>query len=117
MTDTQIAAHVSDLVIAGSDTVATGLSCIMYYLLKTPSILSRLTDEIRSAFHSYSGITYLSTAPLPYLRAVILEGLRIYPPAPFGLPRVAPEGGDIVDGHFIPEGVSSPVSHTSGTLS
>ncbi|KAH8635732.1 hypothetical protein IG631_11133 [Alternaria alternata] len=35
--------------------------------------------------------------------------MRIYPPLPFPLPRVVPQGGDIVDGHFIPEGVSELV--------
>ncbi len=107
VTDRQIAAHASDLVIGGSDTTATGLSCIVYHILKSPSIKHRLTVEVRSAFESYADITYLSTASLPYLRAVILEGLRIYPPAPFGPPRVVPEGGDTVDGHFLPQGVSN----------
>ena len=32
--------------------------------------------------------------------------MRIYPPLPFALPRVVPAGGDTVDGHFLPEGVS-----------
>lgn len=30
----------------------------------------------------------------------------MYPPLPFALPRVVPEGGDTVDGHFLPAGVS-----------
>ena len=32
--------------------------------------------------------------------------MRIFPPLPFALPRVVPAGGDTVDGHFLPEGVS-----------
>lgn len=38
------------------------------------------------------------------MHAVILEGLRIYPPLPFALPRVVLEGGDTVDSHFLPAG-------------
>ena len=30
----------------------------------------------------------------------------MYPPLPFALPRVVPEGGDTVDGKFVPAGVS-----------
>jgi cytochrome P450 len=43
-----------------------------------------------------------STQSLPYLFAVIEEGLRIYPPVPSGLYRTSP--GAMVDGHFVPAG-------------
>jgi len=32
--------------------------------------------------------------------------LRIYPPIPFGMPRIVPKDGDTVDGMFVPGGVS-----------
>ncbi|KAJ6021732.1 Short-chain dehydrogenase/reductase SDR [Penicillium herquei] len=104
VSDLQLAAHSSDFVLAGSDTTATALSCIIYYLLRNPTVLSQLQKECRGAFASYEAITASSTLPLKYLQAVILEGLRIYPPLPFALPRVVPQGGDTVDGHFLPEG-------------
>lgn len=106
VTDRQIAAHASDFVIAGSDTTATTLATAIYYLLRDESTMARLTSEIRSAFRKYADITYSSTASLPYLRAVILEALRLYPPVPMGLARLVPEGGDTVDGLFLPGGVS-----------
>lgn len=43
--------------------------------------------------------------PLPYLNAVIHESLRIFPPVAVPLPRVSP--GEMVDGYYIPKGVSS----------
>ncbi|RYN20114.1 hypothetical protein AA0112_g10826 [Alternaria arborescens] len=92
--------------IAGSETTATALACITYHLLKFPEIGLRLQTEIREAFNSYQEINGTSTTSLPCLNAVILEGMRVYPPLPFPLPRVVPQGGDVVDGHFIPEGVS-----------
>ncbi|KAI9787991.1 MAG: hypothetical protein M1816_007295 [Peltula sp. TS41687] len=104
VSDVQIAAHASDFVLAGSETTATCLSCITYYLLHEPDITTKLQEEIRTAFRSYSEINAASTAALKYLNAVILEGLRIYPPLPFALPRLVPEGGDTVDGHFLPAG-------------
>ncbi|KAI1480593.1 cytochrome P450 [Daldinia eschscholtzii] len=129
VTDRAIAAHASDLVIAGSDTTATTLAAALYYLLQndsssvttttntTTTTMSRLTSEIRNAFKSYADITYSSTASLPYLRAVILEALRLYPPVPIGLPRVVPEGGDTVDGVFLPAGVTVSTNPIAASLS
>ena len=83
------------------------MSTITYYLLKNPSVAKKLQEEVRGAFTSYGDINAASTTSLKYLHAVILEGLRIYPPLPFALPRVVPEDGDVVDGHFLPAGVSA----------
>lgn len=104
VSDIQLAAHSSDFVLAGSETTATALSCITYYLLRMPHIGKKLQKEVREGFQSYEEIDATSTAPLKYLKAVVLEGLRIYPPLPFALPRVVPNGGDTVDGHFLPKG-------------
>ena len=98
----QLAAHAADFVTAGTETTATALSCITYYLLRTPEVAKRLQEEILASFTSYDEINAASTAPLKYLNAVILEGLRIYPPLPFALPRVVPKGGEIIDGYFVP---------------
>ena len=106
ISDIQIAANASDFVTAGSETTATALSCITYYLFKTPHANKALLEEVRSRFASYDEINAASTAQLQYLNAVALEGMRIYPPVPIALPRVVPEGGDTVAGHFIPAGVS-----------
>ena len=102
----QIAAHASDFVLAGSETTATALACITYYLFHTPHALERLRKEIRTSFRSYEDINATTTAPLKYLTAVCQEGMRLYSPLPFALPRVVPEGGDSVDGHMLPAGVS-----------
>lgn len=67
--------------------------------------MKTLRDEIDSAFPSYEDINATSASSLKYLRAVALEGMRMYAPLPFPLPRVVPEGGDTVDGHFLPAGV------------
>ncbi|KAL7628294.1 hypothetical protein AAE478_002494 [Parahypoxylon ruwenzoriense] len=117
VTDRQIAAHASDLIIAGSDTTTTGIGCMMYYLLKDKSVMSKLTSEVREAFRNYEDITYTSTTSLKYLRAVILEGLRMYSPLPLGTPRLVPEGGDTVDGYYLPGGVTVCTNPFAASLS
>lgn len=53
---------------------------------------------------------------LPYMNAVVSEGLRMYPPVPTGIPRRVGPGGGVFFGEFIPENVSYPLSPSS-TLS
>ena len=101
ISDIQIAAHASDFVLAGSETTATALSTIVYYLSHTPHAQKRLCDEVRSRFVNHKQINAATTSSLEYLNATISEGLRIYPPLPFALPRVIPGGGDTVDGHWL----------------
>ncbi|KAF6844635.1 benzoate 4-monooxygenase cytochrome P450 [Colletotrichum musicola] len=104
LSDVQIAAHSSDFVIAGSETTATALACITYYLQQNPEVLRNLRQEIRSSYGCYEEINDSSTVGLHLLNAVILEGMRMYPPLPFPLPRVVPEGGSTINGHYVPAG-------------
>lgn len=92
--------------IAGGETTATTLSCATYYLLRNPEIYAQLRKEVRSAFSSYEDIDSASASKIKLVNAICLEALRMYPPLPFALPRVVPHGGDSVDGHMLPEGVS-----------
>ncbi|KAH0035830.1 benzoate 4-monooxygenase cytochrome P450, partial [Aureobasidium melanogenum] len=105
ISDSQIAAHSSDFIIAGSETTATTLSCATYYLLRDPAIYDKLRKEIRSAFSSYEEINSASASKLKLVNAICLEAMRMYPPLPFALPRVVPDGGDSVDGYMLPEGI------------
>ncbi|KAJ9638509.1 hypothetical protein H2204_004279 [Knufia peltigerae] len=92
------------LLAAGTDTTATGLTGMTYYLLQQPQTLKRLQEEIRSHFADSKDINESSTVQLPYLNAVIEEALRLTPPLPINLPRKSP--GAFVDGQFIPKGVT-----------
>ncbi|KAI5200803.1 hypothetical protein E4T38_06384 [Aureobasidium subglaciale] len=103
MDQEELTAHASTLVIAGGETVSTFLAACTYYLLKNPKHLGRLQTEIRQKFSSYADINATKAQQLPFLQAVISEGLRIYPPGSRGFPRIS-TGGKI-DGHYIPPGV------------
>ncbi|KAF2001354.1 cytochrome P450 [Amniculicola lignicola CBS 123094] len=96
---------------AGTETTATVLSGLTYYLLKDPQRLQRLKKEIRDAFATYENITMPRLAELGYLRACIDEGLRIYPPVSGFMNRVAPKGGTNVAGYWVPQGTVVNIPH------
>ncbi|KAL8724112.1 MAG: hypothetical protein Q9166_008124 [cf. Caloplaca sp. 2 TL-2023] len=98
----ELTAHTSTLVIAGGETVSTFLPAVTYYLLTNPEPYRKLREEIRNSYTSLDEINAASALRLPYLQAVIAEGLRIYPPGSQGFPRISP--GMMVDEHFVPEG-------------
>ncbi len=111
----QLQSQADMMVVAGSETTATCLSGITYYLSQNKKAYEALANEVRSTFGRYEDITARATEPLPYLQAVIEEGLRIYPPIPIGLPRISP--GESVDGHWIPKGAVVSVSSWASTHS
>lgn len=89
--------------IAGGETVATFLAATTFYLLRDDSVYQKLKAEIRGQFTTYKEINCATAQNLPYLQAVISEGLRIYPPGSQGFPRTSP--GASIDGIWIPAGV------------
>ncbi|KAF2677430.1 benzoate 4-monooxygenase cytochrome P450 [Lentithecium fluviatile CBS 122367] len=117
ISEVQLAAHASDFVIAGSETTATCLATVMYYVLHAPEIESKMRHEIRSAFASYDEIDAKSAAKLSFVHAVCLEALRVYPPLPLGLPRTVPAGGDTVGGIYVPEATTVYVSPFAASMS
>jgi cytochrome P450 len=89
--------------IAGGETVSTFLAGTTCFLLQHPDKLNRLVEEIRSAFQTYDEIKAQMAQQLPYLQAVINEGLRLCPPGSQGSPRISP--GFELHGRYIPNGV------------
>ncbi|CAI0645398.1 unnamed protein product [Colletotrichum noveboracense] len=104
----KMTAHVSTIAIAGGETVATTLSALTYFLGQNPEKLELLSQEIRVAFKTYDEITGSKAQQLPYLQAVINEGLRLFPPASGGATRLSP--GFELHGQYIPEGTDISVS-------
>ncbi|KAI9368731.1 cytochrome P450 [Aspergillus egyptiacus] len=95
----QIAAECKDHMAAGIDTTGDGLCFIMYELSRPHNhhFQSRLYEELSSA-PSDTPLDHL-----PYLDAIIKEGLRYAPPIPMSFPRYVPQGGRTIDGYFVPE--------------
>ena len=94
------------LTTAGSETTATMLNGTLNYLTAHLDKLALLVKEVRDNFAKENEITLDALQKLPYLNAVINEGLRLCPPIPIMLPRLVPEGGDTVCGMWMPKGVS-----------
>ena len=89
-------------IVGGSDTITTAMAGTTNCLLQSPATLRRLVEEIRSAFTNEGDITATSTATLPYLKAVIDEGIRMCPPVPDILRRVVVGGDTMVAGVPVP---------------
>ncbi|KAI1180382.1 cytochrome P450 3A13 [Nemania sp. FL0916] len=93
-----MAAECLDHMAAGIDTTGDGLCFLMWELSQPRSlhIQRKLQEELMANPNA-------SFDKLPYLDAVVSEGLRCFPPIPMSLPRYVPKGGRTIDGFFIPE--------------
>ena len=72
-------------------------------MLKNPSVYSRLVSELSTLPENF---TDADLQKLPYLKAVIQEGLRLYTPAAASLPRTVPPEGAKLAGYWIPGGTT-----------
>lgn len=85
----------------------------MLCLLNTPSSLNTLRREIDDGIrkgHVSSPITDAEAREMPFLQAVIKEGIRMYPPQTgLNYKQVAPGGAEVC-GHFLPEGTQLGVN-------
>ncbi|KAH7024893.1 cytochrome P450 [Microdochium trichocladiopsis] len=104
LSDAEVGALSSILVLAGSETTATALSGFVYFLSRPENAEKRriLEDEIRAAFADDADINMTSTGHLEYLRVFLEETMRMYPPAATMTPRISP--GAEVGGYWLPQG-------------
>lgn len=107
----KLQANSSLLIIAGSETTATLLSGMTYFIMTNPDVLKKLIAEVRNMFKSQDDINFISVNELTYLGACISESLRMYPPVGNGLPRIVPAGGATVCGQHIAGGTTVSVHH------
>ncbi|CAN1246469.1 Cytochrome P450 89A2 [Linum grandiflorum] len=90
LTEAELVSLCNEFLNAGTDTTATALQWIMANLVKYQDLQTKLFDEIKSlGFAEGAEIKDEDLHNLPYLKAVVLEGLRLHPPAHFVLPHTA----------------------------
>ena len=112
VTDNELVHNADLFMIAGSETTASVLLGVTYYLLKNPAIYKKATEEVRAAFDKPENINFKEiTQRLPYMMACLNEALRIFPPAPLAFFRITNPGQMTpVAGHMIPPNVRHPSS-------
>jgi cytochrome P450 len=102
MTDTEVRDEIIIIFIAGHDTSALAATYVWYLLSLHPEEEARLHAELDAALGGRAP-AHDDLEKLPYLRMVIDEAMRLYPPAPMLTGRVAREADEIC-GRPIPKG-------------
>jgi cytochrome P450 len=90
--------------VAGSDTTSSATTNILYFLMSHPATYKRLQAEVDGLGDKLTDCS--AQAQLPYLNAVIHEGLRLLPVLLSGVQRAAEKGsgGRMVGSFYLPEG-------------
>lgn len=91
---------------AGSDTTATAIRMTILFLITNPHSYSKLLAEIDAAVEggrASSPITDDEAKNLPYLQAVIKEGIRLWPPVAGLMPKIS-DANQLVCGMNLPAG-------------
>lgn len=113
ITDAELAGNAHILFLAGSETTATLLAGVTFWMLRTPGTMKKAVEEVRSAFDKEQEITFSSASTkLPYMLACLEEGLRMYPPVPTVLIRTTTEAAT-VSGYTVPKGTQLGVHQMS----
>ncbi|KAK1828881.1 putative cytochrome P450 E-class, group I [Podospora conica] len=91
---------------AGSDTTATAIRMTILFLITNPHSYGSLLSEIDAAVEGgrvSSPITDDQAKKMPYLQAVIKEGLRVWPPVAGLMPKIF-DSDQVVCGKELPAG-------------
>ncbi|XP_020094501.1 cytochrome P450 89A2-like [Ananas comosus] len=115
LTDDEMVVLCSEFLNAGTDTTSTALEWIMAELVRNPRVQDRLRAEIEQVVGARGGddgaahereVREEELQRMPYLKAVVLEGLRRHSPAHFVLPHAAAEEDAELGGYAIPKHAS-----------
>ncbi|XP_048136576.1 cytochrome P450 736A117-like [Rhodamnia argentea] len=101
-----IKALILDMFAGGTDTTHTVLEWAMTELLRHPRAMNILQTEVREIANGKPMISDEDLEKLHYLRAVVKETLRLYPPIPLLIPRLSTQdvkiqGYDIAAGTMV----------------
>ncbi|KAM7514387.1 hypothetical protein LguiA_003970 [Lonicera macranthoides] len=77
--------------VAGTETSSVTMECAISLLLDNPHALQKARSEIDKQVGHKRSINDSDLTKLPYLRCIINETLRLYPPAPLLLPHCSSE--------------------------
>ncbi|RGP71225.1 cytochrome p450 [Fusarium longipes] len=98
-----LSAEAGNFILAGTDTTAFTLTCLLWAVLRYSSLQVAIEEEVAGLPNDFNDA---HVEALPLVGATINETLRLYGPAAGSLPRIMKQGGAELGGHFIPEGVT-----------
>lgn len=100
LSDENIRYQINTFLIAGHETTSGLMSFTLYYLLKNPGVLAKAYAEVDKVLGSDIGQapTISQIGKLDYIRAILLEGLRLWPTAPAF--SVTPFKDEIIGGKY-----------------
>ncbi|CAN6250608.1 unnamed protein product [Urochloa humidicola] len=113
LTDAEMVSLCTEFLTASVDTTVTALQWIMANLVRQPEVQAKLVNEINAVALSGDDIAEEDLKSMPYLKAVVMEGLRRHPPAHFLLSHAVEETS--LDGHRVPAG--TPVNFSAADVS
>ncbi|EEF38402.1 cytochrome P450, putative [Ricinus communis] len=101
--DDEMVSLCSEFLNAGADATATTLEWIMANLVKYPEIQEKILVEIKGVIKDgEEEVKEGNLQKMPYLKAVVLEGLRRHPPAHFVLPHAVTQDA-VLHKYLIPK--------------
>ncbi|XP_008461264.1 cytochrome P450 705A22-like [Cucumis melo] len=101
ITRTNVKAFLLDLFVGGTGTSTEVMQWIIAELINHPKELKKLREEILSVVGDSRLVQETDVPHMPYLQAVVKEGLRMYPAVPVAM-RSCPQSCKI-NGYDIPE--------------
>ncbi|KAM7463536.1 hypothetical protein LguiA_031657 [Lonicera macranthoides] len=115
LTEGEMVSLCSEFLNAGTDTTSTALQWILANMVKYPQIQSKLYEEIEGVMGPAPppppgeelgiGLRVVreeDVQKMPYLKAIVLEGLRRHPPGHFVLPHSVSEEVEL-EGYVVPK--------------
>ncbi|CAE6074435.1 unnamed protein product [Arabidopsis arenosa] len=103
LNEDEIVSLCSEFLTGGTDTTATALQWIMANLVKNQEIQEKLYEEITSVVgEEAKEVEEDDAQKMPYLKAVVMEGLRRHPPGNTVLPHSVTED-TVLGGYKVPK--------------
>ncbi|KAG8050043.1 hypothetical protein GUJ93_ZPchr0009g339 [Zizania palustris] len=99
-----IKAFLLDLFAAGTETNSITVEWAMAELLRHPTVMNKVRAELQAVLGSKQLPDESDIGKLPYLRAVVMETMRLHPPSPLLMPHEAMADGAEVGGFAVPKG-------------
>lgn len=105
--------QIINVLVAGRDTTACAIVWTLFLLVRHPSALQKVRDEIRAQVSDKASVSRSQLKELTYLQKVLKEVLRLYPSVPVNSrtairDTILPVGGghDLQSPVFVPKGAA-----------